>query len=51
MAGAPRSVLSTFTLNLVLLASQLVSDFMTGAAGSVLTALTCALSLCRLNRK
>ena len=45
MAGAPRSVLSVFTLNLVLLASQLVSDFMAGAAGSVLTAFTHTLIL------
>ena len=40
MAGAAGSLLITFTCNVVLLASQKVSDFMMGALGPALTAYT-----------
>ena len=45
MAGAVGPVLTAFTPTLVLLAYQLVSDFMAGAAGPVLTAFTPTLVL------
>ena len=45
MAGAAGSVLTAFTATLVLLAWQVVSDFMPGLAGSLLTVLTPTLVL------
>ena len=45
MAGATRSVLSAFMDAVVLLAWQLVSDFMVGVAMSVLTTFTSTLVL------
>ena len=45
MAHAVGSLLIAFTVTLVLLASQRVSNFMAGMAGFVLTALTTILAL------